>query len=153
MSDAVSTRFRICPFCEATCGLALEMRGEEIVRVRGDDDDVFSQGFVCPKGAAIADLQNDPDRLRQPLIKRDGVHVEVSWDEAFAEVEWRLLPILAEHGTAAVGAYLGNPSAHNVSLSAYGQVLLRSLRSPNVFSARRIAGISCGNVDKGAYRT
>lgn len=138
MPDNSSTRFRICPFCEATCGLALEMRGDEVVRVRGDDDDIFSHGFVCPKGAAIADLNSDPDRLRQPLLKRDGVHVEVSWDEAFAEVERRLLPIVAEHGSAAVAAYLGNPSAHNISLAAYGQVLLRSLRTPNVFSASSV---------------
>ncbi len=133
-----TTRLRICPFCEATCGLAIDVAGDEVRAVRGDDDDVFSRGFVCPKGAAIADLQDDPDRLRLPLVRRDGVHVEVSWDEAFAEVERRLLPIIAQHGNAAVAAYLGNPSAHHVSLSAYGQVLLRGLRSPNIFSASTV---------------
>jgi len=143
-----TTRYRICPLCEATCGLALTVEGRRVTAVRGNDDDVFSHGFVCPKGAAIAELDADPDRLRQPLVRRDGVHVPVSWDEAFAEVERRLPPIVAAHGTDAVGAYAGNPSAHNLALLTYGQVLLRALRTRNVYSASTVdqmpKQLSCG---------
>lgn len=138
MAETTETRFRICPFCEATCGLAVEMHGREVRKVRGDDDDVFSRGFVCPKGAAIADLDADPDRLRAPLVRRDGVLVEATWEEAFAEVERRLLPIIAAHGNDAVGVYLGNPSAHKIDLTLYGQVLLRALRTRNIFSASTV---------------
>ena len=138
MSEATVEKFRICPFCEATCGLAIEMRGGDVVAVRGDSADVFSHGFVCPKGAAIADLDADPDRLRQPLLRRNGKHVEVEWEEAFAEVERRLPPIIAAGGADAVGVYLGNPSAHKIDLTLYGQVLLKSLRSRNVFSASTV---------------
>lgn len=132
------THYRICPFCEATCGLELEVDGDRVTAVRGDDVDVFSAGFICPKGPAIAELHADPDRLRQPLIKRDGRHVAASWDEAFAEIERRLLPIIAEHGRDSVGVYLGNPSVHNWSLALYGRVLIRALQTPHIFSASTV---------------
>lgn len=138
MASDVVTRFRICPFCEATCGLAVDLRGRDVVAIRGDRDDVFSHGFVCPKGAALADLDRDADRLRRPLVRRGGRHVEVSWDEAFDEVERRLTPIIGQHGASAVGIYLGNPSAHKIDLALYGQVLIKALRTPNVFSASTV---------------
>ncbi len=69
-----------------------------MTRIRGDRADVFSHGFICPKGSTLKQLQEDPDWLRRPLVKRDGRFVEVGWDEAFAEVEARLLPIMEAHG-------------------------------------------------------
>ena len=87
--------YHTCPLCEATCGLEIRTRGREVVGIRGDADDVFSRGFICPKGYAVKELDADPDRLRTPLIKRDGRFVPVSWDEAFAEIERRLMPIIA----------------------------------------------------------
>lgn len=125
---------RICPLCEACCGLELKLDGDRVVGVRGDDEDPFSRGFICPKGAAIGELHADPDRLRAPLVRRDGRHVEVSWDEAFAEIERRLPPILA-HGPSAVAMVLGNPTAHKAGLLLYGARLARALGTPNVFSA------------------
>ena len=132
------TKYRICPLCEATCGLQIEVEGRTIKAIRGDDADVFSQGFICPKATALADLDADPDRLRQPLVRRNGRLVAASWDEAFAEVEQKLLPIIAQHGNRAVGLYIGNPTVHNIGLTIYGQALARSLRTPNIFSASSV---------------
>jgi anaerobic selenocysteine-containing dehydrogenase len=126
---------RICPLCEATCGLELGVQDGKVTSIRGHAADVFSRGFICPKGAALRDLHEDPDRLRAPLIKRDGVHVEATWDEAFAEIERRLTPILATHGRDAVAMSLGNPSAHRFGLLLYGARLARALATKNVFSA------------------
>src|SRR5918993_5566587 len=110
------TAFRTCPLCEAGCGLEIALRdgpdGEEVVRIRGDQDDVFSKGYICPKGSTLKQLHEDPDRVRRPLVKRDGAFVEVGWDEAFAEVEARLVPIVEEHGRDAAAIYVGNPNAH-----------------------------------------
>ncbi|MDY6999157.1 MAG: molybdopterin-binding oxidoreductase, partial [Actinomycetota bacterium] len=78
------TALRICPLCEATCGLTLTIDDGSVVGARGDRDDVFSAGYICPKGASFPELDNDPDRLAAPLVRRDGVLTEVSWDEAFA---------------------------------------------------------------------
>src|SRR5690348_13635990 len=102
----MATAFITCPLCEATCGLKVEHENGRVTNVRGDELDVFSKGYICPKGASIAALHEDPDRLRQPMIKRDGEFVAVSWDEAFAEIDRRLTPLLAEHGRNAVAVYL-----------------------------------------------
>ena len=64
--------YRTCPICEASCGLALELDGSRVVRVRGDEHDVLSRGYLCPKGAALDELHHDPDRLRTPLVRGDG---------------------------------------------------------------------------------
>lgn len=108
-----------------------------MTKIRGDADDVFSKGYVCPKGTQLAALHADPDRLRAPLVKRDGRHVEVSWDEAFEEIERRLLPIL-ERNRNAVGAYLGNPSVHNLGGSLYVRPLLKALATRNLYSASTV---------------
>ena len=101
MPPATETRYHQCTICEAACGLELEVSGREVVSIRGDAEDAFSHGFVCPKGAALRELDADPDRLRQPLVRRDGVHVPASWDEAFEEIDRGLRPIIdaARHTT------------------------------------------------------
>ena len=128
--------YHACPLCEATCGLEIRTRGRAVVAIRGDAEDVFSRGFICPKGYAVKELDADPDRLRTPLIKRNGRFEPASWEEAFAEVERRLMPIIAEHGRDAVAVYLGNPGAHNMQLSIFDPVFLRALGSKNIDSVR-----------------
>ena len=81
-----------CPLCEATCGLEVTTRGREVVSIRGDQEDVFSHGYLCPKAAALKALDADPDRLRAPMVRAGEDWREVSWDEAFAEVERLLTP-------------------------------------------------------------
>jgi anaerobic selenocysteine-containing dehydrogenase len=134
----MTTAHVTCPLCEATCGLSVGIDGDRVTSVRGDAEDVFSHGFICPKGASLGALHHDPDRLRTPLVRRDGVHVPVTWDEAFAEIERRLPPLLAEHGRDAVAVYLGNPSVHNLSTSLYGRVLLKALGSRSIYTASTV---------------
>lgn len=133
------TAIRTCPLCEATCGLELTITKKNEVKVtRGDKDDVFSAGFICPKGTTLGHLHNDPDWLRQPMVKRDGEFVPVSWDEAFATIEEGLMPLIAEHGRDAVAVYLGNPGAHSLSLLLYNRSVLLGLGSRNRFSASTV---------------
>jgi anaerobic selenocysteine-containing dehydrogenase len=136
--DAATVAYRTCHLCEATCGLELHLDGREITLVRGDRDDVFSHGYLCPKGTAIRHLESDPDRVRRPLVRRGHDWHEVSWDDAYAEVERGLAPILAEHGRDAVAVYVGNPNAHNLPGLVYGRVLLQTLGSANVYSASTV---------------
>jgi anaerobic selenocysteine-containing dehydrogenase len=126
---------RICPFCEACCGLEITVAEGRVKRIRGHAADIFSRGYLCPKGVALKDLHEDPDRLRKPLIKRNGRFMEVSWDEAFAEIERRLPPIIAKHGADSVALTLGNPIVHKLALLLYAPRLGRALGSKNVFSA------------------
>jgi anaerobic selenocysteine-containing dehydrogenase len=126
-----------CPLCEATCGLTVTMRGREIEDIRGDRDDVFSAGYICPKAYALKELDADPDRLRQPLVRRDGRFVGVGWDEAMAEIDRGLGAIFREHGRDAVAVYLGNPNAHHLS-GLYMPALIKAIGTRNVFSASTV---------------
>src|SRR3712207_1000953 len=130
--------FRTCPFCEATCGLAITVRGDEVVRVRGDADDVFSRGFLCPKGVALKDLHEDPDRLQTPLVRVDGELRPASWEQAWAVIGERLGAVTAAHGRDAVGVYIGNPAAHGLAAMLYGRVLIKALGTRSVFSASTV---------------
>ena len=99
MSAARRTVHRVCTLCEASCGLRFEVEGDRILSVRPDEDDVFSQGYVCPKGIAIADVHHDPDRLRTPMRRNAAGDFEpISWDEAFDLVAERLRAIRDAHG-------------------------------------------------------
>jgi anaerobic selenocysteine-containing dehydrogenase len=132
------TAIRTCPLCEATCGLELTLAGDQVASIRGDRDDVFSKGFICPKGYALKELHADPDRIRTPLIRRgDGTFEPAGWDEAFEVIDSRLSPILAADREA-VAVYLGNPNAHLLDNMLYGKVLLRALGTRNLYSASTV---------------
>ena len=133
MTDTV--HHRICPLCEACCGLEIKVSEGRVSSIRGHDADVFSAGYICPKGVALKDLHEDKDRLRQPLIRRNGVHEATSWDEAFAEIARRLPPLIAALGRDAVALAAGNPSAHKIGLLTYFAKLARAVGTRNVFSA------------------
>ena len=132
------TAYRTCPLCEAGCGLEVSVRGPQVVRIRGDRDDVFSHGYICPKGSTLKQLHDDPDRVRRPLVKRGGVHVEVDWAEAWAEVEQGLRGVIERHGRESVAVYLGNPSAHSLSAMTFNRSLLQGIGTRQRYSASTV---------------
>ena len=134
----VATQYRTCPLCEATCGLEVTLRDGAVERVRGDADDVFSHGFLCPKGVGLKELHEDPDRLRTPMRRVGDRFEPIGWDEAFALVDEGLGRVLAGGDRNAVGAYVGNPNAHNLSSLLYARVLLKALGSRSLFSASTV---------------
>ncbi|MFI6300521.1 molybdopterin-dependent oxidoreductase [Amycolatopsis thailandensis] len=135
----MTTAHVTCPLCEATCGLEVTIDEKSLItRVQGDREDVFSQGYICPKGASLGALHHDPDRLTAPLVKRDGEFVEVTWDEAFAEIDRRLRPIIDEHGKNSVAVYSGNPTVHNAALVLYGRVFFKALGTKNFYTATTV---------------
>jgi anaerobic selenocysteine-containing dehydrogenase len=135
---ATKTSYRTCPLCEATCGLEIVTRGREVISIRGDREDVFSRGFICPKAHALKELDADHDRIRKPMVRRGGQWKPVGWDDAFAEVDRGLLPVLQRDGRDAVAVYLGNPNVHNLSGLIYAPALVRALGTHSVFSASTV---------------
>ncbi|MFB6613743.1 molybdopterin oxidoreductase family protein [Streptomyces sp. NPDC085524] len=129
------TALRICPLCEATCGLTLTIEGTAVTGARGDREDVFSHGFICPKGAAFGQLDADPDRLRHPLVRRDGRLREATWEEAFDAIAAAVPALVREHGAQSVGVVLGNPNAHTMAGALYPPLLLKALGTRNLFTA------------------
>ncbi|MFR9799421.1 molybdopterin oxidoreductase family protein [Streptomyces sp. MS06] len=132
------TALRICPLCEATCGLALTLDGPRVTGARGDREDVFSKGFICPKGAAFGAVDNDPDRLRTPLVRRAGELREATWEEAFDAVAAGLRPIAERHGPHALGIVLGNPNVHTMAGALYPPVLIAGLGTRSLFTASTV---------------
>ena len=106
------TALRICPLCEAGCGLEVGLSAtDEVVRIRGDRNDVWSAGYLCPKGPALKHLHEDPDRLRRPVVRRDGRLVEVGWDEAFSEAGRLLGGVVAASRAGGAGPCIwGTPT-------------------------------------------
>ena len=149
---------RICPLCEATCGLVLTIAREggvdRVTGARGDRDDVFSHGYICPKGASFAELDNDPDRLQAPLIRRDGELVETSWAQALAAAAAGLGRVQADPESS-VAVYLGNPNAHTIAGGLYAPQLVRALKTRHVFSASTLdqmpKHVACGYLYGNAF--
>lgn len=131
-------RYRACPLCEAICGLELRYVGDRLSAIRGDAQDPFSRGHICPKGNAILDLEHDPDRLRTPQLRVGTRWHRIGWDEALHRAATGLAEVQARHGDAAVAAYLGNPNVHHLGHLAYVPALLRVLKTPNVYSASSV---------------
>jgi len=127
--------YRTCPLCEAMCGLEVHVADGRVTRIRPDEDDVWSRGYVCPKGATLAQLHDDPDRLRAPLVRDGGGWREVAWDEAFRRCGELLGDVLARDGKQAVSAYIGNPTAHNFSLARYVGLFMGLSQLPVIYSA------------------
>ncbi|MCK5378628.1 MAG: molybdopterin-dependent oxidoreductase, partial [Acidobacteria bacterium] len=133
------THFRICNLCEATCGLRIETEDGVVTSIRGDRDDPFSRGHICPKAIALKDIQEDPDRLRWPVRRSGkGEWVEIGWDEALDDAAERMASVQRKHGRDALAIYLGNPNSHNYGSMLFAPPLLRSLRSKNTYSATSV---------------
>jgi len=121
------------------CGLEIETANDEVLSIRGDAKDPLSRGHICPKGAALRDLHEDPDRLRYPLRRvRGGRFERISWETAFDVVATKIHEIQRAHGNDAVAVYAGNPNAHNLGALVYGPLLIRGLKTKNRFSASSV---------------
>ncbi len=138
MADGARTHFRTCHLCEAMCGIAIDLEGDRIVAIRGDKDDPFSRGHICPKAVALQDVHEDTDRLRRPLRRTASGWEEVSWDAALDEAATRLAAVQKAHGKNAVALYQGNPVVHNHGAILFGQIFQRSLGSRSRYSATSV---------------
>src|SRR6266699_3194331 len=132
---ATNISYATCPLCEATCGLEIETTDREIISIRGGAQAVFSHSYLCPKAYSLKELHADPDCIREPVVRRDDRWLSVSWEDALAEIERRLMPLLQEGGRDALAIYIGNPNAHNLASLLYLPVFLQAARTHNVFSA------------------
>lgn len=134
-SGAPREAIRTCPLCEATCGLSITLRGSTVERIAGDEQDVLSRGYLCPKGTTLGEQHDDQDRLHRPVVKKNGRFVETTWEEAFRTVAELFRPVLQEDGAEAVAVYLGNPIGHNLDGLLYPRVFLKALQTRNLYSA------------------
>src|SRR5262245_44696925 len=110
MTDATSRReiFRVCTLCEATCGIEVQVEDGKVASIRGDKEDPFSRGYICPKAYGLKGIEEDRDRLREPVKRTRGGWERISWDEAYRSAIEGLSKVRGEHGPDSVGSYVGN---------------------------------------------
>jgi len=138
MSDDIQIHYRACHLCEAICGLEIKTRGDQIVSIKGDEQDPLSRGYICPKATALEDIHVDPDRLRQPVQRVGDQWQPISWDAALDLVADKLVAIQQQHGANALGVYAGNPSVHNWGMMTHAGNLFKHLKTRNRFSATSV---------------
>ena len=132
---AVQKHYRVCNLCEAMCGLEIDYDGDKVLAVKGDPNDPFSKGSICPKGALIHKIHEDPDRLKKPLKKnKNGGWDELSWSDALDYTAEQIIKVQKEHGRDAMAVYLGNPTVHNFGMMMFVGELKRMLGTKNNFS-------------------
>ena len=134
MTD-LKTHYRTCNICEAMCGLEIKHRDGEILSIKGDKDDPFSRGHICPKAVALQDFYHDKDRLKTPLKRAGDGWQAISWDQAYQEIATRFRGLQAEHGQDSVGVYLGNPNAHNFGNAIMLPRFFKALGTNNRYSS------------------
>jgi anaerobic selenocysteine-containing dehydrogenase len=133
-----SPHYRSCNLCEAICGIEINVQAEQRLNIRGDKDDPFSRGYICPKAVALQDIQYDRDRLKHPVRRTSQGWQRIGWDEAFDEVEQNLKRIQKRYGRSSVATYLGNPNVHNYGAMLFAPGFIRSLHTRNRFSATSV---------------
>ena len=120
------------------CGVVITTSGPRVTGIRGDPDDPFSKGHICPKAVALQDIHDDPDRLRLPMRRTGREWHPVSWDEALDEAATRLTAVQQAHGRDALAVYLGNPTVHSLGAMLFAPGLVRALHTRNRYSATSV---------------
>ncbi|HEX6729354.1 MAG TPA: molybdopterin-dependent oxidoreductase, partial [Pyrinomonadaceae bacterium] len=136
--DDSSPHYRNCNLCEAICGIEITVQADGHLDIRGDKDDPFSRGYICPKAVALQDIHSDKDRLKYPVRRTPQGWQRIEWDEAFDEVAQNLKRINAKYGRNSIATYLGNPNVHNSGAMLFAPGFLRSLHTRNKFSATSV---------------
>lgn len=137
-ADNSSLHYRSCNLCEAICGIQISVQADQRLDIRGDQDDPFSRGYICPKAAALGDIHFDKDRLKYPVRRTPHGWQRLGWDEAFDEVTQNLKRIHATYGRNSIATYLGNPTVHNYGALLFAPGFIRSLHTRNRFSATSV---------------
>ena len=127
--------YRACNLCEAICGIEIEHANGAVLSIKGDKNDPFSRGHICPKAVALKDVYQDGNRLKKPVKRFGDEWREISWEAAFDEVAAKIKDIQSKHGRNAVAVFQGNPSVHNFGTLLNSGELLKTLKTQNSFSA------------------
>jgi len=136
----VRTVRSFCRICTAVCGILVDVPGDQVLRVRGDQDHPLSHGYTCPKGRALPKIHHHPDRIEQPLMRVDGQLQPASWEACLDDLAIRLRTIVERHGPAAMGVYFGSGLGMDAAGYRRMEALFRAIGTPAKFSPLTIDG-------------
>lgn len=126
-----------CRVCTSVCGILVDVDGDEVIRVRGDQEHPFSHGYTCPKGRALPQLHHHPDRLERPRMRVDGRLRDATWDACLDDLGARLKEIIARHGPESVAFYFSTMESAGFRMA---EALHAAIGTPAKFSPLTIDG-------------
>jgi len=121
----------VCAHCSNGCKTTLSVRNNVILRANNRDLSGFNSEFLCAKGRFAFDFNYHPERLRQPLIRRNGAHEAISWEDALELVASRLAGVRTANGPEAIGFY-GSNRTTNEENYLFGRMARAALGTNNI---------------------
>jgi len=125
----------LCDICNASCGMSIKMINNNSFRAIGIEEHPFSQGYLCPKGLAVNELVNSPERIQKPLFKQDfGEWLAISWERAFSILIHGLKELKEKHGAESMAVHVGRVGVRK-EFAAYWEAFCRLYGTPNYSTA------------------
>ncbi len=131
----MTTHATFCRICESLCGLEVTVEDGQITKVRPDEDHVATRGFACIKGVKQQELYGSPDRVKRPLMRKDGVLVEVSWEEALADIGAKVKQLKGDHGADSIAMYVGTAAGFSLLHPIFSQGFMQGIGSTSLYSS------------------
>ncbi len=139
-NDTAVSKRSYCRICTNQCGVVIDVAGEQVVKVKGDFSQPLSKGYTCPKGRALGQLHHHADAISRPLMRKEGMLVEVSWDECLDDLAHRLRHVIDQRGPNSVGVYFGSGLGMDASGFRLADTFYKALGTPPRFSPMTIDG-------------
>jgi anaerobic selenocysteine-containing dehydrogenase len=136
----VRTVRSFCRICTAVCGILVDVDSEQVLRVRGDDENPFSHGYTCAKGRSLPTMHHHPERIEHPMVRVDGELRATTWEACLDDLGTRLRTIIDESGPSAVGVFFGSGVGMDAAGYRMAQSLLRAIGTLAKFSPLTIDG-------------
>ena len=108
--DEVKWSKSVCRFCGTGCGVMVAHKGDRLVALRGDPKHPTTKGLVCAKSLFLPKIVHSSDRLKHPMLRKNGRYVRISWDEAMDLMADKFADSIKKHGPDSV-AYYGSGQA------------------------------------------
>lgn len=121
----------VCQNCSVGCNVRVDVRVDKIMRLMSRTNDEIDDGWLCDRGRWGFGLVNSPQRLRTPLIRRNGQLVAATWDEAYQHIAARLKDLIAKHGAQSIGG-IGSTRTTNEEAYLFQKFLREAVGTPNV---------------------
>ena len=121
----------VCNNCSVGCNIRIDVRVDKIMRNMSRANDAIDDGWLCDRGRWGFEFVNSPQRLRTPMIRRNGQLVAVTWEQAFYTIALRLGEIIKKHGASAVGG-IGSTRTTNEEAYLFQKLLRQVIGTPHV---------------------
>jgi len=131
-----------CRVCGSGCGIIVELDGEQVVKVRADEDHPVSRGYTCPKGRAVGIDHHRAERLEVPMIREHGALRPTTWDHVLDDLAAKLTGIIGEAGPGGVGTFIGGGGFLDASGFFSLLTFLRTIGTPSAYSDMTIDSVA-----------